>query len=248
MSGPRARASEVQLALMLLTRLPAGRLADPAPPLASSRWAWPLVGVVVGALVWAVVAGAGAAGLPPGVGALLALGGATLVTGGLHEDGLADYADGAGAGGDRARRLAIMADSRIGTYGALALAFTLGLRVAAVAALAPTLAQAIAVAVGARAAMLAVQGALPPARPGGLGAAAAARDGWRGPVGLAIGGVALAGAGLPGLAAGLAMACAAGTLAAHARARLGGQTGDVLGAAQQVAEVSGWLALLAMAR
>src|SRR3546814_6586134 len=60
--------------------------------------------------------------LPPFAAAIIALAFAILVTGGLHEDGLADVADGFGGGHDKARKLAIMRDSRIGTYGVLALA------------------------------------------------------------------------------------------------------------------------------
>jgi adenosylcobinamide-GDP ribazoletransferase len=251
-SGPTARIREARLALMLLTRLPAGRLAE-APSLADARWAYPLAGLAVGALGWAAFAAAAALGLPPAAAALLSLAATALATGALHEDGLADYADGAGAGGDRARRLEIMADSRLGSYGALALLVSAGLRAVALATLAPPLWAFLAIAAASRAAMLGVQEALPPARPGGLGAAARGRDGergsgvWRTPAGLALGLAALLPLGAAGLAAGLAMAAAAAALARHARARLGGQTGDVLGAAQQLAEVAGWLALLALA-
>ncbi len=241
------RLAEARLALMLLTRLPVGRLAEPAPGLAEARWAWPLAGLAVGAAGWAAFAGGQALGLPAAVAAWLALGAGALVTGALHEDGLADWADGAGAGGDWARRLAIMADSRIGSFGVVALILSFGLRAAALAALAPGLAAFLAIAVASRAAMLALQEALPPVRPGGLGAQASARGGWRAPAGLALGLAALLVLGVPGLAVGLAMALAAAALGAQARARLGGQTGDVLGAGQQVAEIAGWLALLALA-
>jgi adenosylcobinamide-GDP ribazoletransferase len=247
MTGPARRMAEARLALMLLTRLPVGRLAEPAPGLAEARWAWPLAGLAVGAAGWAAFAGAQALGLPTAAAAWLALGAGALVTGALHEDGLADWADGAGAGGDRARRLEIMADSRIGSFGVVALILSFGLRAAALAALAPGLAAFLAMAVASRAAMLALQEALPPARPGGLGAQASGRGGWRGALGLALGLAALLALGAPGLAAGLAMALAAAALGRHALARLGGQTGDVLGAGQQVAEIAGWLALLALA-
>ena len=247
MSGLGRRAAEARLALMLLTRLPAGRLAEPVPGLAEARWAWPVAGLAVGAAGWAAFAGSQALGLPPAAAAWLALGAGALVTGALHEDGLADWADGAGAGGDRARRLEIMADSRIGSFGVVALILSFGLRAAAIAALAPGLAAFLAIAVASRAAMLALQEALPPARPGGLGAQAAGRGDWRGALGLALGLAALLVLGAPGLAAGLAMALATAALGRHARARLGGQTGDVLGAAQQLAEIAGWLALLALA-
>ena len=127
MTPLRARATEVQLALMLLTRLPAGRI-DPAPTIAAAAWAFPLAGAVVGVLQALVLIAAIGLGLPMAMAAGLALAAGVLATGGLHEDGLADCADGFGGGRSPARKLEIMRDSRIGSYGALALILGLGLR------------------------------------------------------------------------------------------------------------------------
>ena len=119
----RRRLDEARLALMLLTRLPVGRLKDPVPSLAEARWAYPLVGLVIGAIAWVAHHGALMLGLGPLPAALVALGAMVLVTGALHHDGLADFADGLGGGRDPDHRLEIMRDSRIGSYGALALIF-----------------------------------------------------------------------------------------------------------------------------
>ena len=107
-------------ATMFLTRLPVGRhaSADPAVLAHATRW-FPLVGLLVGTLLagaWALVAAVAPA--PLAVVATLVAG--VLVTGAFHEDGLADVADSAGAFA-REARLEIMRDSRVGTYGALAL-------------------------------------------------------------------------------------------------------------------------------
>ncbi|WP_181180926.1 adenosylcobinamide-GDP ribazoletransferase, partial [Paracoccus sp. FO-3] len=127
--------AQAALALVWLTRLPVGRLLPASPPtLAQAAWAFPLVGLAVGFIGAAVLGLAALAGLPGMVAALLAVGAMILATGALHEDGLADCADGSG-GATRERRLEIMRDSRIGSYGVLALVLVTGLRVAAIAAL-----------------------------------------------------------------------------------------------------------------
>ncbi|MFC2969109.1 adenosylcobinamide-GDP ribazoletransferase [Acidimangrovimonas pyrenivorans] len=245
----RARAAELQVALMLLTRFPAGRIAGPAPGLAASAWAWPLAGLAVGglsALVWSAASGLG---LSPLVAALLAVAAAVVATGGMHEDGLADLADGCG-GRDPARRLEIMRDSRIGSYGVLALILSIGLRAAAMAGTAPggrVVPALIALAVASRAGMALWARLLPPARSDGLGHGAARIA--PGAVAVALG---LAGAALLALMAGaafplaVALLAGGGAVAAFARSRIGGQTGDVLGAAQQLAEICGWLVLAAL--
>ena len=121
----------LHLAFVFLTRLPLPRLREPVAPVGLALWAAPLVGVVIGAgmaVVWTV---AHTAGLTAPVAAGLALGTGLLLTGGLHEDGLADVADGFWGSHRRERRLEILRDSRLGTYGALALILILGLRWAA---------------------------------------------------------------------------------------------------------------------
>lgn len=245
--GARRRVDELRLALAMLTRLPVGRLHDPVPTLAEASWAFPLVGLPTALIGWAVLAAAQALGLAAPVAALLSVLALVLSTGALHHDGLADFADGIGGGTSRARRLEIMRDSRIGSYGVLALILAVGLEVAALSALpSPPLAGFLLIAATSRLAMLGLLVALPPARREGLGHMA---------------GRPRAAVLLPGAALVAALALAAGPAAlgvlaaallpvlwvAHlARRRLGGQTGDVLGAAQLTAEVAGWLALSAL--
>ncbi|MFP1644641.1 adenosylcobinamide-GDP ribazoletransferase [Pontitalea aquivivens] len=246
----RTRLAQARLALMLLTRLPAGRLADPAPPIGASLWAFPLAGAAIGLIGAGLLGAALSLGLPPTLAAGLAILGQVLATGALHEDGLADLADGLWGGRDRARRLEIMRDSRIGSYGVLALIVSVGLRWQALAALAgddPRLAAAalIVLAMASRVAPAALLAALPAARTDGLGHAA--RGGGGGQV---LAGALLALIALPAVPQALfalpVMALLAAGLGRLALARLGGQTGDVLGAAQQVAELGGWLVLAAL--
>ncbi|WJS85817.1 adenosylcobinamide-GDP ribazoletransferase [Paracoccus sp. TOH] len=250
-------AGQAALALVWLTRLPAGRWLPARPPtLAQAAWAFPLAGLAVGLAGAAVLGLAVVAGLPASVAALLAVGATILATGGLHEDGLADFADGSG-GATREQRLEIMRDSRIGSYGVLALIVTLGLRVAALAALAvePWLAAlALAgIAAASRAGMAAALGLMPPARSDGLGHAAGRPRRGSVAAALVLGAVALLAPALrlpyppaAWLLAAAAMAAAQLWLARRALRRLGGQTGDVLGAMQQAGEVAGLLALTAL--
>ena len=164
---------ELRLAMMMLTRLPMGRLADPAPTLTQARWAFPLVGLPLGLVAWAVFAGASALNLPGLTCAFATLAALAALTGGLHHDGFADFADGAG-GRDQTQRLEIMRDSRVGSYGVIALIFAVGLAASALSAL-PASAGAgfVLVSVASRLAMLILLDTLPPARMDGLGHMAA---------------------------------------------------------------------------
>lgn len=236
------------MAFLTLTRLPVGQIAGEAPGMAESAWAWPLVGALVGLIAALVHWAALALGLPPFMAAVLAVLALVLVTGALHEDGLADLADGFWGGRDPARRLEIMRDSRIGSYGTLALGFALLIRVGALGSLPPQMAGAALVGLSAasRAAMPVALWLMPPARGDGLGRAA----GGVAPGGVAAAvalGVALFALCLPGskLIALPVMAAAAAGLGLLARRKIGGQTGDVLGAMQQAAELAGWLVLAA---
>lgn len=235
----RQRLAQAQLALVLLTRVPCGSLRSPVPTLASAAWAFPLAGFLVGLIAAGVMGAALALGLSPPVAAGLGLGAQIMATGALHEDGLADICDGFWGGAAPERRLQIMRDSRIGSYGTVGLILTLGLRWLGMAALAEMQAVGalIAVAMASRVAPVALMGWLPAARADGLGAQGRAVEAG------SILAAALLG-GLPMLlvpqgwvalgAAGLAVA----VLARIARAKIGGQTGDVLGAGQQVAEIA----------
>ncbi len=241
--------ADLRRAGQLLTRVPLP--GDPAPPVpgaaARSLRVCPLVGALLGFAAGLVLVAADAAGLPAVAGPLLALAAAALLTGGLHEDGLADTADGFGARRTPAERLAIMRDSRIGTYGVLALGLALALKVAALAALAPGAACAALAAAGAlsRATVPAVAIALPPARSDGLGAGLGRPSGATAAIALLLG-LGLAATAVGPLAAARAAAAAAiatVALALLARRQVGGYTGDVLGATQQTTETAMLLAL-----
>ena len=114
--------------LMFFTRLPWWRLRT-VPKEAFEHvvdW-WPLIGWLTGGVMAAVFVMAVSVGMFVSVAALLAIASRLLLTGALHEDGLADFFDGFGGGTDRARTLFIMKDSHIGTYGVLGLLLVLGL-------------------------------------------------------------------------------------------------------------------------
>ena len=224
------------------------------PDFARAAWGAPAAGAVIGGCGAATLLLARLFGLGPQGAALTALATLLLVTGALHEDGLADVADGFGGGSVRERKLEIMRDSRLGAYGVCALTLALYARIACLAALAGQgagLAAAALVAAGAasRAAALLPLVSLPPARADGAGAAAS-RPGqeafWRAQ---AVGAMflllaAASGCGLRAAAiAAVAALGAAAALTALARRQIGGYTGDVVGAAQQVAEIAVLLAL-----
>jgi adenosylcobinamide-GDP ribazoletransferase len=188
---------------------------------------------------------------PPLVAALLALATAAILSGGLHEDGLADVADGFGGGFSRERKLEIMRDSRIGAFGASALILSFGLRASALASLAVTPGGAVAVLVAAgalsRFACLAPLLLLPPARYDGAGRTAASLTLDEARPALVL---ALAFSLLPwfagfSFAATFAAPILAGgavwSLCHLARTQIGGQTGDVAGAAQQISEIAALL-------
>jgi adenosylcobinamide-GDP ribazoletransferase len=228
-------------AFMLLSRLPVGRLARARGEFADSIWAYPLVGAAVGGIAAAVFAGCVAVGMPPAVAAAWTLAAQLLTTGALHEDGLADTADGLGGGRTRERKLEIMRDSRIGSFGALALALSLAARGTALALLSGpwrVAAGLVAAAALGRAAILVVLLALAPARPDGLAAGLGRRGAGRAAVGLALA-LAVAVLALPladAVRAGCAALAAALAVAWLARRQVGGYTGDILGAAAVVAE------------
>ncbi len=239
------------LAVQFLTRIPVpvGDAYTPARLAAAPRY-YPLVGALIGIMCAAVYTVAVAVLTQP-VAVLLALATGLLVTGAFHEDGLADTFDGMG-GVDRDRALEIMRDSRIGTYGALATGVVLATKTAALIALPPAhvvsgfviahaLSRLSAVLVIATSRYLRDVGIGKPTA-GGIGA-----DGLT--VALLTGGLLLSWLAFDGGVAG-ALCAAAGALAGHVfmralfERRLGGYTGDTLGAVQQLSELGVYLGLL----
>ena len=239
---------DTRLAAAFLTRLPLGpESAGAERSLAGVARAFPIVGAAVGLAAGGGLLAASWLGLHPLACALAALAITAVVTGALHEDGLADVADGFGGGRTRAAKLKIMRDSRIGTYGVLALIFSVGLRAAALAGL-PRPGSAglalMAAAVASRAVLPMVMHRLEPARRDGL-AVGAGRPTREDAVSAALLGAALVLLFLgpaAGAATVIAAAAAAALMAAQARRQVGGSTGDVLGAVQQVAETAALLA------
>ena len=235
------RPSDVILALALLTRLPLPHrpLAGRAP--SAAAWAYPLVGLVVAGIALAVGWVLQSLGTAAPITAAFILLSMIVVTGAMHEDGLADCADGFWGGWTVERRLEIMKDSQIGTYGVIALGFSLILRWYVLTMLLDKgahVAALLTAAVMSRAAMVWVMHGLANARKGGLSAQTGrpARSTMLGALALGVAAAVLAPTvsflWLLLLAAGLMLACAQ-----IARRKIGGQTGDVLGATQQVVEI-----------
>ncbi len=232
---------QLWLAAVLLTRLPLPHLPRGAfAHGARAVWAYPVVGAGIG-LVGAVAGQlALLLGMPTGVAAGITLAVMMMLTGAMHEDGLADVFDGFWGGTTPARRLEIMRDSQIGTYGVLALLMVTLLRWSALAALlSGPIAPVIAAAALSRGMMPAVMARLVQARSNGL-----AQSVGRPPVPLAVLGfglgalialISLGSAGGVAIIAAIAMTTA---VAATAKRKIGGQTGDVLGATQQLSEAA----------
>jgi adenosylcobinamide-GDP ribazoletransferase len=227
-------------AVSFLTRVPTGTGAGAPAELARSVPWFPVVGAGVGLAVAAIYAGSHTF-LPPLPAASLAVVAGIALTGAFHEDGLGDTADAFGGHHDRDGTVRILKDPHLGTFGVLAVAASLLLRAGAVAALAPVAALAALPAAHAlsRAAAVAAMTALPAAGDTGLGAGyALALSRRRGLAGAAAGlGIALALLGLPALVAAAAAGLAALALGRLAVRRVGGVTGDVLGAVQQLGEI-----------
>lgn len=255
---------DLLVALRFYTRLPLPVLpqeTEPhaAPSLKRIAYAVPLAGAVIGGLGGLVLALAILLHLPVLPASILAVTAMVLMTGAFHEDGLADTADGFGGGRDRAHRLEIMRDSRIGTFGGAALVLSLLLRVSAIDALVlaagPWRTIAILAAAGAasRAAGIALLEILDPARADGA-STAAGRPGPEGFVAASLSAAILVALllvptlGIRAAAVGLvAPVLCLFVISRLSNAKIGGQTGDVAGATQQVAEIAILLGLLMFA-
>jgi adenosylcobinamide-GDP ribazoletransferase len=242
---------DLRTAVAFLTRLPMPHPEGAMPPnFIRAHRMFPVVGAAIGGAVGLFCLGLRAIGLPDLAAAALALGASALLTGALHEDGLADVADGFGGGRDRAAKLEIMRDSRLGTYGALILMVSFVTKLSALAALPDAF-----VVQGLIAAHAVTRGVLPSmslnlayARKDGLAANAGRPDFATAATALALA-LLIAWLALPWrvalMAALAAVVCAAG-MAWLAQRQIGGQTGDVLGGAEQLGETAILLLLAAM--
>lgn len=241
----------LRLAMTLLTAVPLpGEVSAPDRRTAAAALYWaPFVGLALGALAAGVLVACRAGHTGPLLAAALAIGALAVLTRGLHLDGLADLADGLGSGRPAEQALEIMKRSDIGPFGVVTLVLALLIQVTALAR-ADQIGRGplaiVAAAVAARLAVLvACRRGIPAARPGGLGSLVA---GTIHPVAAAALVVAAVGGAIAvgwiyavAIAAGLAAAAAVTSLAVR---RLGGITGDVLGA---VAEVTAAVCLLVTA-
>jgi adenosylcobinamide-GDP ribazoletransferase len=234
---------DLRLATALLTRVPMPH-PDGATPagLARAQRAFPLVGAMIGLVVGLVDLSLLKVGVPALAAAALALGASAALTGALHEDGLADVGDGFGGGRDRAAKLSIMRDSRLGTYGAMVLLVGFSAKLSALASL-PAAAiipgLVVAHALG-RAAIPALAASLPFARDDGLGKSAGRPEMTTAITAVVIA-VVLALLCLATKEALLAMVvtvAGAAAMAVLAWRQIGGVTGDVFGAAEQVVETA----------
>ncbi|MTJ04064.1 MAG: adenosylcobinamide-GDP ribazoletransferase [Sediminimonas qiaohouensis] len=234
---------DIGVALALLTRLPITLDRTRFSRTATAVWAYPLAGLIVAVLAGVVGGLAAWAGLPAPMAAGISLLCLIVLTGAMHEDGLADSADGFWGGWDETRRLEIMKDSHIGTYGVIALVLSLGARWGALGLLwqdGAAIGAMIAAAVLSRGAMPAVMAALPHARADGLSRSVGRPDGGMAALAAAVAvvitlfslgfGTMLAAVLITG-----ALAFAVAWVAAH---KIGGQTGDILGACQQLCEIA----------
>ena len=263
MTAPRQLAL-FRVAVQFLTRIPLPAASNFQPRwLGQSLRYFPLVGALVG-LANVAVWWLSGQWFPPAVAVGLMLGASLLLTGAFHEDGFADACDGFGGGETREQTLTIMKDSRIGAYGALGLIVLLGLKWTALVALPPAAFAVIVVAAHtvSRWCAIGLVCALPYARAGEDGKSRPFAGGLSGPQWLLSGLIGVTAIALPSLwfgalntllatAAGVGFIAAAGTAlvsAAYFKERIGGYTGDCLGAVQQLSELTFVLGALAMLR
>jgi adenosylcobinamide-GDP ribazoletransferase len=243
--GRPDRAGGLRLAVSLLTVVPVRCERVDRDTARQAMTLAPAAGLVVGLPAALTLQVAGWLGFGPLLAAALAVAAMAALTRGLHLDGLADLADGLGSGRPPAEALEIMKKSDIGPFGVVTLLLTLVIQVAALAqAPHPAVAVAVAVVTGRLAVTWACRTSVPAARPDGLGALVAGTVRRRDAIIVTV--ATATAAALAGLVWGVAAAVTAAVavlvgvvlsaaLLRHAVRRLGGVTGDVLGALVEVA-------------
>ena len=231
---------DFKMAVGFLTRLPVPRPG--AANFARAYRLFPVVGGLIGCAIGLFGLALGLVGVPDAAAAALVLGAGALLTGALHEDGLADLADGFGGGRDVEGKLAIMRDSRIGTYGVIALLVSFTAKVSALVAIPDShVVQSLITAHAlARGVLPVIALELPYARQDGLARTGGQPDTATATVacGLALLIGLLSLSWLDVLWAVVAAGISGLVVARLALRQIGGQTGDVLGAAEQVAETA----------
>jgi len=229
---------------MFLTRLPFRPKGGVAiSDLADAGRVFPLIGLLVGGFGGGALMLVSELNLHPLACAFIGLAVAALVSGGLHEDGLSDVVDGFGGGTDKMSKMRIMRDSRTGAYGVLALVFSVGIKASILAGMpGPGMAAGamLASAVLSRGILPMMMYVMPMAQSDGLAAGAGRPLGSSVLIAFALAfllGWSILGLGVALLAL-LGTVISAGVIGILAQRQIGGYTGDVLGAAQQVAEIS----------
>lgn len=245
----RAAPGDFWLCLAFFTRLPVSVVFDRTAPLSRASQMFPVTGLVVGLIGSLTLALASMLQLPALAASILAVAAMIISTGALHEDGLADTVDGFGGSHDRERKLEIMKDSHIGTYGVLALILSQGLRVILIASLLPlglsnTIAVLIAGQMVSRASSMLVWSVLPPARNNGLSRQVGQPDRRSLSIAWVITAIALLCLVLLGLhmfavlVAAFASALVSYVMKGLCHRQIGGQTGDTIGATQQLCDLA----------
>ena len=240
-ADPRAIRADILACLAFYTRFPVNAGDDAGRGFAAAQWAAPVTGLAVALCGAALYALASLLSLPAQLCALLAVAATMLASGALHEDGLSDTADGFGGGRTRERKLEIMRDSRIGSYGAAALVFSVLLRAGALAAIAAPSAvlwALVAAHVAGRALMPLFMHLVAPARADGLAAGVGSVRQETAAAALVLGGLALLPLGLTAAAiSAILLAVWFIALRRLAERQVGGHTGDVLGTLEQGGEI-----------
>jgi adenosylcobinamide-GDP ribazoletransferase len=233
---------DTALCLVFFTRLPLPVFDFRDRTLAQAIWAAPLAGLVVAVIAALVFAVATGLGLSSATAAALTLAAVMLITGCLHEDGLSDVVDGFGGGKSREKKLEIMRDSRIGAYGASALALSILIRWTAlsdIASPASMIATLVAAHMASRGLLGAFMHLLPAARSDGLSASAGTVSINTALAGAVIGAASLLLLGAGGaISAAILLAAIFLGLRALCLRQIGGHTGDTIGALQQLAEIA----------
>ncbi len=244
--------------MRFLTRIPLRPANGEMAPISHTMRAFPLVGALLGAAGGLVFALCAALGLPSPICAIATVAALIALTGAFHEDGLADTADGFGGGWRREDKLAIMHDSRLGTYGAAALFLDLAARIAAIAAIggaagaAGALAALIGTGAWSRSLIVVFLSRTPPARDRGQSHSAGNPDATTVRHAVVAGGAIAAIAVLAVFGVWSALVAFAASLGALVLVRrlcltqIGGHTGDTAGTVQQASEIAMLLALVAM--
>jgi adenosylcobinamide-GDP ribazoletransferase len=241
--------TDFRLCVALLTRIPLPHLPNDAFARQSqAAWAYPLVGACVGSVAILMGQFALTVSLPVSIAAMVVIACQVIMTGAMHEDGLADTADGLWGGWTRERRLEIMKDSQIGSYGVLALILGVSLRWSALTLLFPTHPAAVITAAAlSRGLLPPIMALIPHARDAGLshsvGRPSPNTAIWAAVIGLT---VALLCSGWAAVISAVIAIGAVTAIVAIAWHKIKGQTGDILGAAQHLAETAILLVLVTM--